>query len=113
MRWPVSRNCHPPCWRFCRHERRLGVQNLASGGQGTQRPGLVLAHQARVASHVGGEDRRELPFDSLFLLGLHRFPPPSQQIVRRKEPGFKDSMAAYLSLYQRIGAASLLSGLLR
>ena len=52
------------------------VHNLARGAQGAQRPGLVLAHQARVARHVGGEDRCQTPFDPLFLLRRHRSPLP-------------------------------------
>ena len=64
------------------------VHDLASGSEGTQRPGLVLAHKARVASYVGGKDRRQPPFDPLFLLGRHRFTLPGV-IVRRKGSGFK------------------------
>ena len=52
------------------------VHDLAGGSQGAQRPGLVLAHQARVSGHVGSENRRQTPFDPLFLLGMHRFTLP-------------------------------------
>jgi hypothetical protein len=47
------------------------VHNLASGSKGAQGPGLVLADEARVSGHVGGEDRRQAPLNPLFLLWLH------------------------------------------
>ena len=64
------------------------IHDLASGSEGTQRPGLVLAHQARIAGNVRNEDRCQTPFDPLFLLGRHRSP-CRWGIVRRKEAGFK------------------------
>ena len=48
------------------------VHDLASGSEGAQRPGLVLAHQARVPGHVSCEDRCQTPFDPLFVWWLHR-----------------------------------------
>ena len=52
------------------------VHDLASGSEGAQRPGLVLAYKARVSRHISGEDRCQTPFDPLFLLGRHRFTLP-------------------------------------
>jgi hypothetical protein len=52
------------------------VHDLASGSQGAQGPGLVLAHQARVPGHVRRKDRRKTPFDPLFVLRRHRFTLP-------------------------------------
>jgi hypothetical protein len=46
------------------------IHNLARSRQGTQRPGLVLAHQARVSGHRS-KYGCETAFDPLFLLGLH------------------------------------------
>jgi len=51
--------------------RNKSVHNFARGSEGAQRTGLVLTHQTRVSSYVGGEDRRETPFGPLLLFGLH------------------------------------------
>jgi hypothetical protein len=69
--------------------RNKSVHYLPSGGQGAQSPGLVLAHQARVPGYVGGKDRRETPFDPLFLLWLHPVAPSAWAIVLRTGLGFK------------------------
>src|SRR4051812_9379243 len=37
------------------------VGELATRGQQAQRSSLVGAHQARIALHIGGEDRRQTP----------------------------------------------------
>jgi hypothetical protein len=49
------------------------IRDCAVSGQSTKRSDLVLAHQARVACHVSGKDRREPPFD-LVLLRFHGTP---------------------------------------
>ena len=43
------------------------IHDLASSGHSAQRPGLVLADQARVPGHVRSEDRRQPTFDPLFV----------------------------------------------
>jgi len=65
------------------------VHDLPSGSQGAQGPRLVLAHETRVSGHVGGEDRRQTPFDPLFLLGLHPTSPAFGSIVLRTGRRFK------------------------
>ena len=51
------------------------VHDLASGSEGAQSPGLVLAYQAGVPRHISGENRCQSPFNPLFLVGEAPFHP--------------------------------------
>jgi hypothetical protein len=50
---------------------QLGTERL----EAAERPFLVGFDQARIAGHIGGEDRREPPFDASRTNGLHAASP--------------------------------------